>query len=330
MSLLRKLNKILLIQSVLGLFPYKINKRNDKIEHCLLLWFYSFLLFCTVAITLAYIETVYVLKDGIIVMFRDIATACTFGNFLCLKLIYNCCAIDILYNRKKYSMFLNMLNSVDRTLKPVDKLEIKKLFGLHIVILVSNFVIYFVFNLSVYSVPSLIWSICNGIQVIAITLKTFFIKAIASIISNRMEIVVSMLNEIPLNDLKNNIVTIAEGVQTFSKLTYCKERMSKVFGLQLFFTFFFDFTVISILMYPLLLSVQSFSNTTELSKSLWSIIGQFSLFILPHIVKDILLVHEMDKLGQKVRRFSYVVTMQTNRVPQTTLVALIFDFLVEL
>lgn len=41
-----------------------------------------------------------------------------------------------------------------------------------------------------------------------------------------------------------------------------------------------------------------FSNKKEL---IWYIVGHLSLYVIPQITKLVLLVHELDKLGQKVR-----------------------------
>lgn len=203
MSLLRKLNKIVIIQSVLGLFPYKINKHSDKVEYCLSIWFYSILFFCTVSIMSAYTYVEYVLDNGITGIFHDTMIACKFGQFLSLKLIYDCCIIDILYNRKKLATFFNKLNNVDHIIESlvenslnVAKAEIARIFCIHVFIIVLYFVIYLLFTLQ-YSV---MWSITLSIQVISLTLLSYFIKGIVSIISNRMEIIILTLNRIPLND----------------------------------------------------------------------------------------------------------------------------------
>lgn len=117
-------------------------------------------------------------------MFQNTATACAFLQLMVLKLIYDSSIVNILYNRKRYVTFFNKINSTDQMVaslrREADKWEIRSLFYLRFTIVVSYVLIYFLFNLNFNSLVSLMWQICLGIQVISITLISYFIKAIAA------------------------------------------------------------------------------------------------------------------------------------------------------
>lgn len=87
-----------------------------------------------------------------------------------------------------------MCQVIESSVKHTDKAEIARIFYIQVSIIVYYIVIYLFFTLEFNLLVDIMWSIGIGIQVVSLTLISYFIKAIVSIINNRMEIIVSTLN----------------------------------------------------------------------------------------------------------------------------------------
>lgn len=295
------MTKVLIIQSIFGLFPLKIN--NDKVEFSYFKWIYSFILHGIISTTYSYVVIFHLLQDGLQTVFRDTRIACVFLQIMNLNLVYEISIVGILMKTRKCAKLFNNLNNMERKVerfrKPADNSE-QNIFRVHFIIFVAYFVFYFVLKLNINSAVGLVSSICFAFAIMSVTLISFFIRLIASILNNRMEVIISTLDEMSLNSSNKDVKAISECFLTFGELSHCKELLSKVFGFHLFSFFCFDFIGISIFLYLLSWGVSSQLGSNTLGDLFWPIVLDLLVFIVPYVFKEFLLVHEMDKLGQKV------------------------------
>lgn len=298
------MNKIMIIQSIFGLFPCKVGKDDGKVKFSFYIWIYSFLLHAGISLTNLYLIKFVLFGDGAIKTFQDTRAACIMLQTLNLKIVYIASAVVVHCDRQKYARFFNKLNNVDRRVqilrRQANQSEIKTLIYIHIGLFVSYFVIYFILKLNFSSTAEIASSIIFGIEITTITFISYFIRAIASVLNNGMEAVISALGEVSINNSNDNVKTISECIQTFGELFYCKEQLSKIFGYQLFLSFWFDFMSISLFLYLLTWSLSIMISVTQFSTIIWQVLITLLVYAIPHITKEIVLVHEMNKFGQKV------------------------------
>lgn len=296
MSLFRKLNKILIVQSLFGLFPFKMNANNGKVEFCFFKWIYSIVVYGTISAASFYILINYTLRDFHAV-FDNIAVTSKFLQIVNLEVVFAASIVGILFNRRKFVKFYNNLNAVDRKVerfrKPTDKSE-KNLFHVYSLVFVFNFVLYFFVKLNLAAPVYLINSICVGLKIFALTLISLFIRSISSVLNNRMDIIVSTLGGMASGNFKKNIREIDECIRIFDELWHCKDSLSNVFGIHLLLFFCYDFIGMATFYYVL---------STSFSYVVWPILPvliKTLMYMVPYALKEVLVVVEMDKLGQQV------------------------------
>ncbi len=303
MSFFRKQNKAFIIQTLFGLFPYRINTENGRVEFHLFAWIYSIILHCTISVGYLSVIVSFVNQEGIRKMFLDSRIACRFLQILNLEFVYFGTVLGILFDIRKYAKFFNKMNKVDRKVdkhrKQSDDSE-ARLLNAHALICVIYFLLYFTTRLSFISTAEVVSSFCYTFKILAITFVAIFLRQIASTLNNKMEVVISALDVMSQENCKN-VQTISECITIFSELSHCKQLLSTIFGLQLFLSFFFDFIGVTIILYLSSSNVAIVPNSRILSYTLYiDVFIRVLLYVLPVIVKEILLVLEMDKLGQTV------------------------------
>lgn len=303
MSLFRKLNSILIIQSIFGLFPFKVNPDNDKVELCFCRWVYSVIVHGMLSTAYLFILINYALQDGFHDLFDNTQLTSRFLQIVNLELSYFASIVGILLNTRKYAKFLNNLNYVERKVekfrKSTDKLE-RNLSYVYVFIIVLHSALYFVLKLNLNSAVQLMYSICFGLKILAITLIAIFITSISAILNNRMDVIISTLDEMSANNFKKNITKINECILIFDELWCCKGSLSKLFGLNLFFLFCYDFIGISIFLYLLASDASHIWSSNQANHLVWLILLNILVNVVPYVIREILVVHEMDKLGKKV------------------------------
>lgn len=293
----------MIIQSIFGLFPYKTNMNNDKVQFSFLTWIYSFILHCSISIThlgmIIYLE----FQDKFQIVFESTSEASNILQILNLKMVYDVSMVVILSNRRKYAKLLNHLNNVDRKVERFlvqgDKQE-KRILYLHFLIYATYLVLNFIVKLELSSPGEFIMSIVFGFEIITLTFISFFIRFIAAILNNRMKAILTFLSRMQSNNLRINKPTISECILIFSDLSLCKELLSTIFGFQLFLIFSFDFITISTYLYRMSRYIAKVLSTTQLSYLIWEILMGILIYLIPHVTREVMLIHEMDKLSQNV------------------------------
>lgn len=105
------------------------------------------------------------------------------------------------------------------------------------------------------------------------------------------------------NDSHKNVGTISECLLIFGELSSCKELLSKIFGFQLFLIFCVDFVRISIFLYLLSYAISTSLSSKRVTQIIGPIISDLIVYIIPHVIRQLLLVHEMEQLGEKVSKY---------------------------
>lgn len=220
-------------------------------------------------------------------IFENTTVTSKFLQIVNLEVVFGANIVGILFNRRKSVKFFNILNAADRKVqrfqKPGDKSES--------LVFVLHFVLYFIVRLKLTSPVYVISSICVGLKIFTLTLISLFIRSISSILNNRMDVIVSTLDGMSSGDFKENIKKIDECIRIFDELWHCKESLSNIFGIHLLLFFCYDFIGMATFYYVL---------SNSISYLLWPIITNTLLFMAPYAIKEVLVVCEMDKLGEQV------------------------------
>lgn len=306
MSFNKSFINILKIQSIFGLTPFRYNKTSKKFELNCLNSIQSLVCYFTISTSVILCTILYQYNGE--TNLNNTANWSVFSQDAVILATYNGAMINLFFIRKDHVHFLNKLTDI--SLKMKIELSVKRVtsptfYRKCFYLQISNiaFSIFLLGNeigrevqTERFKWSTFVWTVLYSTEITAQTLILFYIGCLTVVLIKHFEIIFLKLTEITniQSDLNNQISKdLIVCINLFEELIFLKDNFSKLFGHQLLLIFFYEFVNTTISIYFILL----YSIETSLSLSS---IYLFLLFVIPHILMLIFLIHFMHKLADVV------------------------------
>lgn len=314
MSLRESFITILKVQAVFGLTPFRFDKTSQRME--LKSWnlVQSFASYLVISISVVALTILYRYDDDEINL-GNTANLSVFSGDTVLVITYNGVMLNWLLRRGDHIKFLNKLNELSV------KLKVKLNVGVVDPPIFSKKGLYFqmsiiaCFALQIANVigrdvhtENFHWSIClwNVIffaEILTQMLAILYIGCLTAALVHYFEAIfikISKITNVQQNDPQIQLMLpdrtnkeLLLCISLFDELIGLKNSFSKLFGHQLLFLFLWEFVNFTMFVYFMLVFLFETSSSLDF-------IYIFFVFVSPHIVLLLLLVHYMEQLADMV------------------------------
>lgn len=299
---------VLKIPSFFGLAPFRFNKKSIEFESTFLNLIQSILTYLLISVGATVLTVIFRYGNGETNL-ADTANVSVFSQDIVLVIAYNGAMIKWLLLRKDHIIFLNKINEMGEKLKV--KLKLPELIPpamyykrgcftqVAIVVFCAFIVAYDI--VKELNLERLNWSNCMqtilfGTAITVQILSVFYIGFLAAVLGEYFHVVLyelSSMENVPSALQKGNSKFMLLGINLFDELICLKEDYSQLFGHLLLLILSFEFVYVTISVYFVLTS--SVGNVFSMAAAY-----HFLIFILPHVLLLMFLVHFIHKLGDVV------------------------------
>lgn len=216
--------------------------------------------------------------------------------------IFHVCLLAVIYKIKYYKMLINGLSNVTVKLKESYKIEFKKrsFKGIFLILILHGIIVsngyWLIFGIQ-FSIDTLIFEIIFEYAVLNSVLVVMYIIEFGRLINERFDKLHEITCIVGSKDLseQKNVREFLNLLQLHVDLSDLKDIFNDTFGFQLLMTCCFDFILLTGELSNLITTIygQRFTITT-------STILFISIYLLPHLLKCLSLVKEMNKLANQV------------------------------
>lgn len=301
MTFVQNLSKINKLVFLFGVSPFLLNRRTNKFECSIYTLTYTIIYFLSLSTALVYISIFHYVSEK---MFKTTSSILTLLQQATVMVIFNCMMMDLILKKGKHANFLNSLVKLKSNVTKLNrngdsKNELSSTYKHVVFVICFNAIIYILTSISIShrrQILEHLWIVLQFFQSISIALVAYYMRCFVIVLHSTCTPIFNKLDSIG-NDLRSTIGASRQHIsqlltcfESFDEVMDLKAEFSEIFGIQLLLNSAFDFIMLTISVYGFLHA--QVSNLIFLC--------YFSVFIVPIVVKCVLLVLALDTLANQV------------------------------